>query len=200
MVIFRVAALQNNKNTCWCIMGSAAGKRNVANVVVVGLDNSGKTTIVNRLKPSETQTMDIVPTVGFTVEKFKTKSLQLTAFDMSGQGRYRNLWEHYYRDCHGIIFVLDSADKLRFAVAKDELDQLLAHPELTNRRIPILILANKMDMRDSVSAVKCSALLDLSRVDNKPWHIGASNAITGEGLDEGITWLTDQIRDILRSK
>ena len=64
-----------------------------------------------------------------------------TAFDMSGQGRYRNLWEHYYRDCQvaiiitpdinldifhqGIIFVVDSSDRLRMVVAKDELDMLL---------------------------------------------------------------------------
>lgn len=181
-------------------MGSAAGKRSIANIVVIGLDNSGKTSIINRLKPPDAQSVDVVPTVGFTVEKLKTKSLHLTAFDMSGQGRYRNLWEHYYRECNGIIFVLDSADKLRFAVAKDELDQLLMHPEIRDRRIPILIFANKMDMKDSVSSVKCSALLELSRIENKPWHICASSAITGEGLDGGITWLTDQMRDNTRSK
>ena len=27
------------------------------------------------------------------------RNVGFTAFDMSGQGRYRNLWEHYYRDC-----------------------------------------------------------------------------------------------------
>ena len=49
---------------------------------------------------------------------------------MSGQGRYRNLWEHYYKETHAIIFVVDSADKLRMAVAKDELDQLLKHQSM----------------------------------------------------------------------
>lgn len=39
------------------------------------------------------------------------KNVGFTAFDMSGQGRYRSLWEHYYRDCQGIIFVIDSSDK-----------------------------------------------------------------------------------------
>lgn len=181
-------------------MGSAAGKRSIANIIVVGLDNSGKTTIINRLKPPEAQCTDVVPTVGFTVEKLRTKSLNLTAFDMSGQGRYRNLWEHYYHECHGIIFVLDSADKFRFAVAKDELDQILVHPEIHDRRIPILVFANKMDLNDSVSSVRCSGVLDLSNIDNKPWHISACSAITGEGLDDGITWLTDQIRDHIQSK
>ena len=175
-------------------------KKKDANVVVLGLDNSGKTTIINHLKPEESKTHDIVPTVGFNVEKFKTKSLSFTAFDMSGQGRYRNLWEHYYRECHGIIFVIDSNDKLRMSVAKDELDMLLSHPDIQAKRIPILFFANKMDLPDSLSSIKCSSLLELERVKEKPWHMCASNALTGEGLSEGIDWLTDQLRDVLSQK
>ena len=56
------------------------------------------------------------------------RNVGFTAFDMSGQGRYRNLWEPYYKECQGIVFVVDSSDKLRMVVAKDELDMLLQHP------------------------------------------------------------------------
>ena len=35
---------------------------------------------------------------------------------------------------------------------------------------------------------------------DKPWHICASNAVTGEGLNEGIEWLTGQIKDQLETK
>lgn len=176
-------------------------KKKEANVLVVGLDNCGKTTIINQLKPADAQnTHDIVPTVGFNVEKLKNKSLQFTIFDMSGQGRYRNLWEHYYKECHGIIFVIDSADKLRMVVAKDELDVLLQHQDIRNRRIPVLFFANKMDLRDAVSSVKCSSLMGLLNIRDKPWHICASNALTGEGLHEGVEWLTDQIKDLVIGK
>lgn len=58
---------------------------------------------------------------------------------MSGQGRYRNLWEHYYRDCQGIIFVVDSSDRLRMVVAKDELDMLL--------QVIILATANQLKVK-----------------------------------------------------
>ncbi|PFX19911.1 ADP-ribosylation factor-like protein 6 [Stylophora pistillata] len=47
---------------------------------------------------------------------------------MSGQGRYRNLWEHYYKTAQAVIFVLDSSDQLRIVVAKEELNILLQHP------------------------------------------------------------------------
>ena len=46
---------------------------------------------------------------------------------MSGQGRYRSLWEQYYRDAEAVIFVVDSSDKLRTVVARDELESLLNH-------------------------------------------------------------------------
>eukprot|EP00063_Salmo_salar_P066536 XP_014041371.1 PREDICTED: ADP-ribosylation factor-like protein 6 [Salmo salar] len=103
-------------------------KKKEVNVLCLGLDNSGKTTIINQLKPFNAQTQDIVPTIGFSIEKFKTSSLSFTVFDMSGQGRYRNLWEHYYKEGQAIIFVVDSGDKLRMVVAKEELDTLLNHP------------------------------------------------------------------------
>lgn len=63
------------------------------------------------------------------------RNVGFTAFDMSGQGRYRSLWEHYYHDCQGIIYVVDSSDKLRLVVAKDELDILLQHPEVNKKNL-----------------------------------------------------------------
>ncbi|XP_064436551.1 ADP-ribosylation factor-like protein 6 isoform X2 [Mirounga angustirostris] len=226
-------------------------KKKEVHVLCLGLDNSGKTTIINKLKPSNAQSQDIVPTIGFSIEKFKSSSLSFTVFDMSGQGRYRNLWEHYYKEGQAIIFVIDSSDRLRMVVAKEELDTMLNHPEreketsreeegrqrkkqascsawspmwdsipgpwdhdlsqrqtfnglshpgipedIKHRRIPILFFANKMDLRDAVTSVKVSQLLCLENIKDKPWHICASDAIKGEGLQEGVDWLQDQIQAV----
>uniref|UniRef100_A0A8D3A4F6 ADP-ribosylation factor-like protein 6 n=1 Tax=Scophthalmus maximus TaxID=52904 RepID=A0A8D3A4F6_SCOMX len=171
-------------------------KKKEVNVLCLGLDNSGKTTIINQLKPanvsplseewkhvSQAQAQDIVPTIGFNIEKFKNSSLSFTVFDMSGQSRYRNLWEHYY-----------NGDKLRMVVAKEELDTLLSHEDIRGRKMPVLFYANKMDLRDAVSSVKVSQMLCLENIRDKPWHICASNAIRGEGLQEGLDWLQDHIK------
>merc|ERR1719453_1041052 len=112
-------------------------------VLVVGLDNSGKTTILTHLKASKDEVTEVVPTVGFTVETFNKESLAFTAFDMSGQGKYRNLWSQYYATCDGIIWVIDAADKLRLEVVKDELEELREDPTLSARlrareHIPVL--------------------------------------------------------------
>ncbi|KAA8588295.1 ADP-ribosylation factor-like protein 6 isoform X3 [Etheostoma spectabile] len=168
-------------------------RKKEVNVLCLGLDNSGKTTIINQLKPSHTQAPEIVPTIGFNIEKFKSSSLSFTVFDMSGQSRYRNLWEHYYKESHAIIFVVDSGDKLRMVVAKEELDTLLNHEDIRSKKIPVLFFANKTDLRDAMSSVKISQMLSLENIKDKPWNICASNAIKGEGLQEGLDWLQEQI-------
>lgn len=170
-------------------------RKRETNVLVVGLDNSGKTTIMNHFKVAEEKQQEIVPTVGFSVEKFSVKGLTFTAFDMSGQGRYRNLWEHYYKGVEGVIFVVDASDSLRLVVAKDELDMMLKHPDLAMKAesLPLLFFANKSDLREAASSLKISQTLELDKLQSNPWHIQASNAITGNGLEEGLDWLSDQI-------
>lgn len=167
-------------------------KKKQASVLIVGLDNSGKTTVINQFKPSTEKSTEIVPTIGFTVEKFSLKSLNITAFDMSGQGRYRNLWELHYKGVAGVIFVIDSSDSLRMVVAKDELTMMTSHNDIKGKRIPILFLANKIDLPDSIPVSKISQILSLDSLDH-PWNIQATNAVTGEGLEEGIEWLCDQL-------
>ena len=135
---------------------------------------------------------EVVPTVGFQVEEFSKNGLQFTVFDMSGQGRYRNLWEHYYADVGGVIFCVDSTDKIRMCVAKDELETMLGHPTLP-QGVPLVFFANKMDRPQALTAVDCVQNLELDKITNNPWHIAASNALTGEGLDEGINWLGSQM-------
>ena len=61
-------------------------RKREANILVIGLDSSGKTTILNHFKENQ-EKADVVPTIGFSVEKFKFRNLSFTAFDLSGQGR-----------------------------------------------------------------------------------------------------------------
>ncbi|XP_046986536.1 ADP-ribosylation factor-like protein 6 [Schistocerca americana] len=184
----------------WEKLTTLFGKKKEVNVLVVGLNNSGKSTVINHFKNEEDRAMEIVPTVGFNIEKFQNQNVAFTAVDMSGHGRYRDLWEHYYKDCHGVIFVVDSSDRLRLVVVREELDLLLQHPDVVGRRLPILFFANKTDVREALSSVKIAIALGLERILDKPWHICASNALTGEGLQEGVEWLTKQVREVVESK
>ena len=75
-------------------MGGGSSKK--ANTVVIGLDNSGKTTLINSVLP--TKAVDISPTVGFEAHKFKKNKVIFNVFDMSGLSQCRTIWEKYYSD------------------------------------------------------------------------------------------------------
>jgi ADP-ribosylation factor-like protein 6 len=149
---------------------------------------------MNMMKPKKD--INTVPTVGFTEETFNHKGVQFNAIDMSGQGKYRNLWEQYYTECEGVIFVIDSTDKLRFAVAKDELDMMLEAAPMQGKTCPILIFANKMDLPGAAHPTEVMAALELERIQDKPWNIMASDAIHNDGVEPGIKWLIDAVKRV----
>ena len=76
-------------------MGNLKTKQ--ADIIIVGLDNSGKSTMINFLKPKKYAEVEIAATVGYSIETFTKSKINFTAMDMSGQGKYRTLWEKYYR-------------------------------------------------------------------------------------------------------
>ena len=61
------------------------------------------------------------------MDQFVAGHVEFTVFDMSGQEKYRSLWENYYTDAQALIFVCDSSDSMRMAIARDELHQMLSH-------------------------------------------------------------------------
>ena len=170
-----------------------SSKKKDFTLLLVGLDNSGKTSIVNCLKPGATKSANIAPTVGFTAEKFRAKNLNFTTYDMSGQSRYRNLWEHYYREADAIVFVVDSSDKMRFVVAMEEILSMIEHPELKNKNTPLLVYANKCDLKEALGEKELARELQLESIRNRPWSIYSTNALKGDGIIEGIEWVTQRI-------
>jgi hypothetical protein len=110
----------------------------------------------------QANTFEVTPTVGFQVEEFSKNNLHFTVYDMSGQGRYRSLWEHYYSEVQAIIYVVDSTDRIRMCVAKEELEQLLNHEEIKRSKAPLLFFANKVCifsyLRDCLWSVECNSL------------------------------------------
>ena len=172
-----------------------SSKKKDVNILLVGLDNSGKSSIINHFKTPDSKSITINPTVGFSMEKFAFKSLNFTTYDMSGQGRYRNLWEHYYKDSDGIVYVIDSSDKLRYVVSKEEFFSMLNHQELKTKKIPILIFANKIDINGSGTPNEIKSEFELEKVRNKSWRIIECNSLNSNGIEAGFEWLAEEIKN-----
>ena len=91
-------------------LGRLVGKQEMR-ILMVGLDAAGKTTILYKLKLGEIVTT--IPTIGFNVETVEYKNISFTVWDVGGQDKIRPLWRHYYQNTQGLIFVVDSNDKVR---------------------------------------------------------------------------------------
>ena len=110
-------------------------------ILMLGLDAAGKTTILYKLKLGEV--VSSVPTIGFNVETLEYKKIKFTVWDVGGQDKIRLLWRHYYQNTQGLIYVVDSSDKDRIELAKEELHRMLGEEEL--RDAVVLVFANKQD-------------------------------------------------------
>ncbi|GBG70283.1 hypothetical protein CBR_g6410 [Chara braunii] len=130
---------------------------------------------------------EVTPTVGYTVEKFSTRMFKFTVVDMSGQANYRQLWQCFYKDVDGLVFVVDAADRSKIATAKSILHSMLSHQELTGTSL--LVLANKMDLIHAMPAQQVAQGLHLPGLGNRRWHIRPCSALTGDGMDSVLNWI-----------
>merc|ERR1719430_451634 len=163
-------------------------------ILMVGLDAAGKTTILYKLKLGEIVTT--IPTIGFNVETVEYKNISFTVWDVGGQDKIRPLWRHYFQNTQGLIFVVDSNDRERISEARDELMRMLAEDEL--REAVLLIFANKQDLPNAMNAAEITDKLGLHSLRNRNWYIQATCATSGDGLYEGLDWLSNQLKNAAR--
>jgi len=160
-------------------------------ILMVGLDASGKTTILYKLKLGEIVTT--IPTIGFNVETVEYKNISFTVWDVGGQDKIRPLWRHYFQNTQGLIFVVDSNDRERISEAREELGRMLNEDEL--RDAILLCFANKQDLPNAMNAAEVTDKLGLHALRNRNWYIQATCATSGDGLYEGLDWLSNQLKN-----
>ena len=156
-------------------------------MLMVGLDISGKTTILYKLKLGEVVTT--IPTIGFNVETVDYKNGKLTIWDVGGQDKIRVLWGHYYQGTQAVAFVVDAHDVDRMAMAREELSTLLQEPQLQNK--VFLIYANKQDLPSTLTASEVAMQLGVQGYPENKLKVIGCCATTGEGLNEGLDWIVE---------
>merc|ERR1711957_1034180 len=103
-------------------------------------------------------------------------------------GRIRPLWRHYYQGTNGLIYVVDSNDRDRVEDAREELHKILNEDDM--RYAVVLVFANKQDLPNAMPAAEITEKLGLNDMRNRQWFIQSACATTGDGLYEGIDWMS----------
>lgn len=169
-------------------------------VLILGLDNSGKTTFLEHAKCNlnkgykQIDLNRIASTVGLNVGKIETNGVILNFWDLGGQKELQLLWDKYFLEAHGVIWVVDSSDRNRLNESVEAFNNIIKNELLEN--LPMLFVINKQDIP---SAMKPDEIIYAFRSsfdlmgDRRFLSIPAS-ALKGNGINESISWISEHVK------
>lgn len=121
-------------------------------VIVIGLENAGKTSIINVLQRELglDTLLNIMPTIGIFRQHMELQTLKLVLWDLSGQKSYREAFtlhekELIFEEVDLILFVVDIQDSNRFQEVFDYLDIILQILIQFQKHPNFIVLFHKAD-------------------------------------------------------
>ncbi|XP_053567778.1 ADP-ribosylation factor-like protein 14 [Bombina bombina] len=180
------------------LSGSSHHKVKKAQILILGLEAAGKSTLLYKFKFKEPFTT--IPTIGFNVEMIHTdKHLQLTMWDVGGQQKIRSYWSDYLENINGLVYVVDSTNKQHIDESKKEF-QLLLQNELI-KDVPVVLLANKQDLPGALNAEEITRKFNMQKYCcDRDWYVQPCCALTGQGLAEGLSKVTEFVKNCMKLK
>ncbi|KAM9294896.1 ADP-ribosylation factor-like protein 9 isoform 1-T1 [Morus bassanus] len=159
------------------------GKGHSKQVLVLGLDGAGKTSILHSLATNRVK-RSVAPTEGFHAVCINTEESQLEFLEIGGSESLRSYWKMYLPKVLLLIYVVDSADHARLPVAKQLLHQLIQ----SNSTLPVVVLANKQDLEGAYCITDIHDALALSDIgdERKMFLIGTHVAEDGSKISSSM--------------
>ncbi|MHA1869089.1 MAG: ADP-ribosylation factor-like protein [Candidatus Heimdallarchaeaceae archaeon] len=175
----------------------------ILNIVLLGLENAGKTTLLNTLKGEkfrETRT-----TIGINVDLINYNGYKFQAIDVGGQRVFRDtLWPQYTKLASGVIYIFDIFDKRKLSEAKKWFDEIQTW--VTEKAV-FLFLANKIDLKEEKQdfmslddIIKSFNLERFSLYPEQSFRIFEISAKTGKNVDIAIKWLFEKLSEQVRKQ
>ena len=130
-------------------MGTSESKAQAIDIMYVGLDNSGKSTLIKQIL-GEQNLLDTSPTLGYDCYSYyfskqqgcKNVLKKFNLVDLGGHERIRAIWKNYYGTSLGIVFVFDASDAQKAADVKKVFAEVVEQADGKH----ILVCANKQDL------------------------------------------------------
>eukprot|EP01119_Soliformovum_irregulare_P020470 TRINITY_DN6630_c0_g1_i3.p1 TRINITY_DN6630_c0_g1~~TRINITY_DN6630_c0_g1_i3.p1 ORF type:complete len:192 (-),score=44.48 TRINITY_DN6630_c0_g1_i3:65-640(-) len=184
----------------WNLLSYLGLANKQANILFLGLDNAGKTTLLHVLKSAHLK--QPVPTFHPTMEELVIGKINFNAYDLGGHETARRVWRDYFPIVNAIVFLVDTHDKERINESKRELDGLLSNPDLS--KIPFLVLGNKIDIQGAYSEDELRYVLGLHTglttgkgtvelKDIRPIEVFMCSIVNRQGYGEGFRWLSQYL-------
>ncbi|KAL3876678.1 hypothetical protein ACJMK2_034482 [Sinanodonta woodiana] len=171
-----------------------------AKLLLIGLDNAGKSTLMDRLASG--RIIQHPPTSQTRSKELRLGDITFIAYDLGGHVQARRVWRDYFPAVDGIVFLVDAADSARFQEAFIELDSILHDETITS--VPILVLGNKNDKREAVEEENLSHALGLTmhrtgkdthaQLNGRPCELFMCSVLQQQGYGTAFRWLASQVK------
>ncbi|KAL4970435.1 ADP-ribosylation factor-like protein 2 [Aspergillus stella-maris] len=175
------------------ILRKARLKDKEMRILMLGLDNAGKTTIVKQIMKEDVTTVS--PTLGFIIKTIDFDGYRLNIWDVGGQKTLRSYWKNYFEKTDTLVWVVDATDRLRVEDCRDELAGLLLEERLMGASL--LVFLNKTDVEGCMTQDEVRQNLQLDAIKTHKWTILPCSAMTGKNLHEGLDWVVQDAKDRL---
>ena len=156
-------------------------------VLILGLDNSGKTTIVKRLLNQNTN--EVSPTMGFNIETMIIPpDIRVNIWDIGGQSSLRSFWDNYFEKTDFVIWVIDALAAERLQESFQELREKIIHSERLTT-IKLLVMINKADvlLQENQHQFRNKVITLLNR---DQMEVAVVSARLGMGMKHVFLWIT----------
>lgn len=184
-------------NWFWNVLSSLGLYNKNARLVFLGLDNAGKTTLLHMLRDDKIIIHE--PTRHPQCEELVINNIRFKTHDLGGHAAARRLWQDYFPEIDGVIFLVDTTDHKRFPECKDELNKLLTTEALS--KVPFVVLGNKIDMKEAVSEETLKQALGINFTTGKnttsvddgvqPVEVFMCSVVKRAGYAKGFRWLSN---------
>ncbi|KAJ2578541.1 ADP-ribosylation factor protein 3 [Coemansia sp. RSA 1807] len=169
-------------------------------VLILGLDNSGKTTMLETLKHLYTGVLGMVPhkiqpTVGVNIVRAHQPKHTVRFVDLGGQKDLRYIWTSYYTDAHALVFVVDSNDLPRMDEASHVLHELAQCTELQS--VPVLVVANKVDQGGVENVVVVKEMVNgvADEFGARDVRVVGVSGMDAAGVRDAVDWLLARVME-----
>ncbi|KAL4240230.1 GTP-binding protein SAR1a [Mactra antiquata] len=178
------------------------GFKKNAKLLIIGLDNAGKSTLLSRM--SRGTLVQHAPTPIGRSEELDMGILRFTAYDLGGHPQVRRVWKDYFPAVDGVIFIVDSADEKRFEEARVELESVLRDDMLPDA--PVAVLLNKTDLKSAAGEEYLVQRLNVglqrtgkkytptSELHGRPVETFPCSVLKQQGYGEAMRWLAYYIQ------
>eukprot|EP00615_Pteridomonas_danica_P004106 CAMPEP_0114364430 /NCGR_PEP_ID=MMETSP0101-20121206/27502_1 /TAXON_ID=38822 ORGANISM="Pteridomonas danica, Strain PT" /NCGR_SAMPLE_ID=MMETSP0101 /ASSEMBLY_ACC=CAM_ASM_000211 /LENGTH=788 /DNA_ID=CAMNT_0001511951 /DNA_START=35 /DNA_END=2401 /DNA_ORIENTATION=- len=168
-------------------------------IALVGVSGAGKSTLLKAMggdpdpKPR--------PTTGFSQKKlpFEVQGSEVSVHWYDLPGSWTKKWEGYLTECHGVVFVVDSAaDEDALTASMNTFNETVSGTATAGK--PLLVLANKQDAEESKNVEEISSLLQTDQLDQSNMkvigsvvHPEKNGGEFDSRVEKGLEWLLDTV-------